>query len=304
MNYTKPPLTFEHQADHLIARGMSGDRDLMITRLKAVNYYRLSGYWYSLRKRNATNPKLRLDGFESGARFDTVWNRYVFDRRLRLIVIDAIERIEIAVRSQLAYHHAHLHGAFAYAIDPGSLPKLNNKEHASFMVRLAEEVKRSKESFVKHFRAKYKGDSHLPVWMVAEVMTFGSVLTFFRGSPHKVKQNVASVFRMPDRVFGTWLLALNAVRNICAHHGRLWNRVLGVKPMIPLIDSYPDWHAPGPVENDRAYVVLTICKHCLNCIAPQSGWPNRLRTFLANSPGIPLRSMGFPPNWELCPIWK
>ncbi len=304
MSYTKPPLTFEQQADHLIARGMRGDRDLMITRLKAVNYYRLSGYWYPFRKPDPTNPKLRIDEFHSGASFDTVWNRYVFDRRLRLLVMDAIERIEVAVRSQLAYHHSHEHGAFAYATDPASMPKLNSRALADFTERLEEEVRRSKEMFVKHFRAKYPSDRFLPVWMVTEVMTFGSVLSFFSGATHRVKQRVATTFNMPDKVFNTWLLSLNAVRNICAHHGRLWNRVLGVKPMIPLIGQYPDWHRPGTVDNSRVYAVLTICKHCLNCIAPQSRWPDRLRGLFAEYPLMPIREMGFPVNWETCPIWK
>ncbi len=50
MKYSKPPLTFEDQADLLISRGMTGNRNDMISRLSAVNYYRLSGYWHTFRK--------------------------------------------------------------------------------------------------------------------------------------------------------------------------------------------------------------------------------------------------------------
>jgi abortive infection bacteriophage resistance protein len=99
----------------------------MRARVSAVNYYRLSGYWYPFR-----NPD---DTFKAGTTFEAVWRRYVFDRRLRLLVMDAVERLEVAVRSQLAYHHAHQHGPFAYASEIASLPKLRPSEYQEFVER-------------------------------------------------------------------------------------------------------------------------------------------------------------------------
>jgi abortive infection bacteriophage resistance protein len=296
MKYTKPPITLDQQADQLLRRGMTGDRSLMVAQLARVNYYRLTAYWLPFRTSDET--------FKPGTTFDEVWNRYVFDRRLRLMVMDATERIEIAVRTQLAFHHAHGHGIFAYADDPKSLPKLNAADRRKFVERVDEETDRSREQFVRHFRTKY-GDAHrhLPVWMVTEVMTFGTILTFFRGCSHHVKKAVATLFQVPAKVFDSWLLTLNAVRNICAHHGRLWNRELGVKPLIPLPPTYPDWHAPVEVDNNRVFAVLTICRHCLQNVAPQSGWADRLRALFTEFPGVPLPSMGFPVDWEKCPIW-
>jgi len=243
MKYAKPPLTIDEQARLLLQRGMTGDPDLIAQRLTAVNYYRLSGYWYTFRDRD--------DSFKPGTTFDLVWNTYLFDRQLRLLVMDAIERIEIAVRSLMAYHHAHKHGAFAYALDLTSLPKMDRDEHDAFLQCISEETNRSRETFVEHFRAKY-GDSnkYLPVWMVTEIMSFGSLLTFFRNSGNRVKTAVAGAFDMPHKVFESWLLSLNTIRNIVAHHARLWNRVLGLKPIIPRIADYPDWHTPVKVENN------------------------------------------------------
>lgn len=297
MKYDKSPLSFDQQVEQLIRRGMVGDRGLMKSRLAAVNYYRLSGYWHPF-----LNPD---NNFKTGTSFETIWNRYVFDRRLRLLVMDAIERIEIAVRSQLACHHANNHDAFAYSDSPKSLPKMTSTEHGDFVTRVQEEVSRSKEQFVKHFQQKY-GDQHsfLPVWMVTEVMSFGTTLTFFRGASHNVKQSVASTFGMPSVVFDSWLLTLNTVRNICAHHGRLWNRENGIKPFIPRLPEYPDWHTPVKVENNRIFAILTICRYCLNRIAPQSRWPQRLQDLLVEFPTIPLPIMGFPANWMRSPIWK
>jgi len=297
MKYSKPPLTINKQVKLLLQRGMKGDPDLIAQRLTTVNYYRLSGYWYTFR-----NPD---DSFKPGTTFDLVWNTYLFDRQLRLLVMDAIERIEIAVRSLMAYHHAHEHGAFAYAEDSSSLPKMSPDDHSKFLARIAEEAERSKEVFVEHFRAKY-GDSnkYLPVWMVTEIMSLGSLLTFFRNSGNKVKTAVADAFGMPHKVFESWLLSLNTVRNIVAHHARLWNRVLGLKPIIPRIADYPDWHTPVKVENKRIFAILTICQHCLSQIAPQSEWRTRFEALLADFPTVPIRYMGFPENWKECPIWR
>ena len=297
MKYAKPPLTLEQQADQLLRRGMAGDRDLMIARLRSVSYYRLSGYWFPFRVAD--------DNFKPGTCFDAVWGRYVFDRRLRLLVMDAIERIEVAVRSQLAHHHSLLHGPFAYATDPKTFPKLLAAKHQEFLGHIAEETQRSRETFVRHFKTKY-GDchQHLPVWMAAEVMAFGTVLTFFRGASHRVKQLVADVFDVPDVVFNSWLLTLNTIRNVCAHHGRLWNRELGIKPMIPRPAEYPDWHHPVAVPGNRVFAVLTICRWCLGRIAPQSRWPDRLHQLLASTTEIPLADMGFPNGWQQCPVWS
>jgi abortive infection bacteriophage resistance protein len=297
VKYAKPWLTLDQQATLLIERGLAGDPEQIKTCLAAVNYYRLSGYLYPFRNSD--------DSFRPGTTFETVWNRYVFDRHLRLLVMDAIERIEVAVRSQLAYHHAQQHGPFGYADDPTSLMGLLPAKRQDFLQRVQEETDRSHETFVAHFRDKY-GDCHpyLPVWMATEVMAFGTVLTFFRGAPHPVKRGVASLFGVPDRVFDSWLLTLNTVRNICAHHGRLWNRVLGNQPMIPRQFKFPDWHRPYSVPSERVFAILTICRYSLTRVAPQSRWSRRFVALLEAYPHIPIREMGFPENWRESPLWK
>lgn len=260
MQYAKPALTFEQQADLLLRRGMSGDRDLMIARLACVNYYRLSGYWYPFR--SAT------DQFVPGTSFDEIWNRYAFDRQLRLLVIDAVERVEITVRTLLAYEHAHAHGPFAYAEEPRTMPNLDAAELGDFLTRVAEEADRSREPFVSHFKQKY-GNCHqyLPVWEATEIMAMGTLVRFFTGATPGVKAAVASRFGVPETVLRSWLLALNAARNISAHHGRMWNRVPGVKPYVPRCHQYPDWHRPVKIENDMVFGLLTICRYCLRVIA-------------------------------------
>lgn len=299
MKYSKPALTHEQQADLLISRGMLGDRDRIISHLSAVNYYRLSGYWHTFRLPSSHQ-------FSSNTTLEKVWTRYVFDRRLRLCVLDALERLEVYFRGQLAYHFAHEFPCpFAYADDPAALPNLSQDRRNRFLAMLADDLESSKEVFVEHFRRQYGNDhAYMPVWVATEIMTFGNLLTMYQGAPNPIKQRIATSLGVHDRVLGSWILSLNTIRNIGAHHSRLWNRVLGTKPMIPAHKNDPNWHVPVAVGNDRVFGVLTILKYCIDRIAPQSSWSERLFDLIDSYSDIPLKSMGFPPAWQSCPIWS
>lgn len=164
MRYTKPFLSLDDQVFRLQGRGMGGDAGFIKDRLESVSYYRLSGYWHPFR----VAPD--KDEFRAGTEFRRVWDQYVFDRRLRLLVMDALERIEVAVRGLVSAHHSRAFGAFGYIRDPSSLPDL--RERHKLFEPLDRELERSQETFVAHFREKYE-DRELPIWMATEVMSFG-----------------------------------------------------------------------------------------------------------------------------------
>lgn len=227
------------QADNLIAKGMSGDRDEMASRLAVVSAHRLAEYW---------EPFIGADGrFAVGTAFDLVWSRYAFDRRLRLLLFDAIERIEICLKSQLMIH-------------------LGNCENVS-------------------------------------KMTFGAMRRCFEtASAKEVKTPIAALFGVHHVVLSSWLESLLLLRNVVAHHGRVWNRQIGAQPKIPKKDAA--WHTPVEVSGDRVFVLLTICRYCLRQIAPQSAWQKRLEKIFADYPEVPLSSMGFPADWQKLSLWK
>lgn len=296
MKYDKPPLSFEEQADLLIKRGLVVDRAFLIDRLKDVNYYRLSGYLYPYRQSG--------DNFKSGITFEKVWRHYTFDRRLRLIVMDAIERFEVSIKTQLIYALAHSTGAFGYAT-ASNFPGLSAEDHGRLIKTITDEAERSKEKFIDHFRDKYGGEhEHLPLWMAGEIMSFGCALTIYRGVSDKIKRNIASHYGIPDVVLTSWLHTINVIRNICAHHSRLWNREFGVKPFIPRKNKYPEWHEPVAIGQNRIFGILTILHYLLKEIAPQSKWKARLCGLLDEYPKISRWSMGFPDNWKDSPLWK
>lgn len=297
MKYAKSALTIEEQVRLLQERGLSGDPKVMAAKLHEVSYYRLSGYTFPFRDAK--------DVFRANTSFDLVWDHYVFDRQLRLLVLDAVERVEISVRTRLAYELAHQRGPFALWDRPSTL-LLSPTERSELLSKLRSEVRQNeKEEFIRHFFQKY-GDAHAdpPIWMLAEVLSFGNVVRLVRTVERPVRDAITARYAVPDEVFISWLRALNFVRNVCAHHGRLWNRVLSYRVLLPKERKYPDWHHPIRIPNDRLFTVTTLLRHLLRLVSPNSEWDTRLHALLAEHPRVSLRSMGFPPNWEQSPLWR
>lgn len=296
MEYCKKPCLLEEQADKLIQRGLLADRGEIIHRLQSVNYYRLSGYLFPFRLNDS-------DQFLPETSLEMIWNRYCFDRRLRVLVIDAIERIEIAVRTQLVYHFTHAHGPFGYS-DDRNLPKLKIGDYLEWRLKLQEEASRSKETFKKAFFDKY-GDTHkeLPLWMLCELMSMGSLLTFFKGVEPAIKQAVGAPWLIPDALLLSWLTSLNAARNLCAHHARFWNRELGYPPMLPQPNKFPLWHGDYKLQTNRCGIILFICRHWLRLISPTSLWHKRIEDLFAEYPDIPRSDMGLSESWAKHPLW-
>lgn len=302
MNYTKMPLSFEGQATRLIGRGLVADQDELIKRLSSVSYYRLSGYLYPFRQPES-------DDYIEGTTLKVVWGRYCFDRRLRVLLLDAIERVEVSIRTQLTYHFSHAHGAFGYC-DERNFPNLKIADYINWRESLLIETSRSKEALKKHFFNKY-GETHrnLPVWMASELMSMGSLLTLLKGVDGGIAGEVSAHFGMADELLLSWLRSLYAARNICAHHSRLWNRVLGYAPSLPQKNKYPHWHLTDVdgkqiLVNDRVGILLMICNSFLRQISPTSRWQERLEQLFAEYSEIPTINLGLPEDWKTHPLWN
>jgi len=185
-----------------------------------------------------------------------------------------------------------------------NLPCLNSVRFSQWIKDMDDESHRSRETFIGHFNRKY-GDFHdrLPIWMIAEIMSFGKMLTLFNGVKDELRRKIAREYGLEDKLLQSWLGAINVVRNICAHHGRLWNRELGYKPLIPRKQKYPDWHVPVEIHNNRIFAILTILRFLLRFVAPTSNWDGRFSKLLLEYPEVSIKAMGFPNDWEQSPIW-
>ena len=257
--------------------------------MQRVSYYRLSAYFL---------PFKEGERFRAGTDFNDVAGLYIFDRKLRLLVLDAIERVEVALRTAVTYEIGHAHGPFGHSDPANFSPRY---DHANFMKELVTEERRAKETFAAHFRRKYTTESHLPVWMATELLSFGTISRLYGGLSPDMKRRIASEYGVPDGQFGSWLHTLSYVRNICAHHKRLWNRQLGVKPQIPRRSLA--W--PHVLQsNERLYCILVMLQHMLNVVSPRCHWRERLFQLFDEHPGVPLASMQVVPDWRTRAIWR
>src|SRR5690554_6690380 len=144
MDFTKPASTWDEQIELLRSRGLRiPDHDQARHYLSHINYYRLTGYWLPFEADHGTHR------FKARASLDDVLNLYIFDREFRLLLLDAIERIEVSLRAQWAYHMAHQHGPHSY-LDAGHATDL--RLHARHLAKLQDEISRSDELFIQHYQ--------------------------------------------------------------------------------------------------------------------------------------------------------
>lgn len=293
--YLKPSLSYDQQADRLIERGLIADKSKLVEILSNISYYHLSAYIYPFKIDNS--DKLQL-----GTTLEQIYRRYRFDRQLRCLVLDALERIETALKTKIVNIFTQQYGAFGY-IDKNNYNGISQGEFEKLLNTIDSEVNRhlkSNEQFVTHYFNKYD-EADLPFWMAAELLTFGSVLTMFRKMHRSIQQQIANEFGVPIVIMESWLLTLNHVRNICAHHARLWNRRLGVRPQIPNTKKHPEWTS---VKNDKPFVVLLMLSQFLRKCAPCSEWRKRIEDLTDEYSDLPLNCMDFPENWKKHVLWR
>jgi abortive infection bacteriophage resistance protein len=294
-SYSKPALTIEQQIAQLRRRGMViTDARLAAHYLNQINYYRLTSYWLPFESNHATHT------FQQDTNFEQVLDLYVFDRELRLLVLDAIERIEVAVRTQLSFQLGHRYGTRPY-LNPDLFKQ--SWDHAKNLRQLQKDAEDSKEAFVQHLLSKYEQPLP-PIWASVEIMTLGQLSKWYANLKSGADRNlVAHAYDCDEINLVSFLHHLTTVRNLCAHHSRLWNREFIFTFKLPrqrpqtLLSSF-NLHA-----SRRIYNTLVMLIYLMNRIAPGHHWRQRLTEMLARHHIAPAR-MGFPDDWKTREIWR
>ena len=296
MKYNKPPTSFSQQVDILESRGMSiPDKNLASHYLSHINYYRLSEYWLPFESNHGDHT------FHPGTTFEQVLAIYILDRELRLLVMDAIERIEISVRTQWAYHFSHRYGPHAYLDSNLFKTKWN---HQANLGKLKYEVAASQETFIQHLRNKYD-ETLPPIWAVVEIMTLRQLSKWFANLTHgKDRNTVAHVYDMDEINLTSYLHHLSTVRNVCAHHSRLWNREFTFTYKLPTKRPQIIVNSLNRNQPRKLYNTLVMLEYLMEKISPGTHWKQRLFELLKKHPVVNPATMGFPENWQALSIWN
>ena len=315
--YNKPVLTIDKQIELLEKRGLSiPDKARTKRHLENVSYYRMSAYMIPYRILDPDGT--RRDQFVPGTSWDDIYNLYKFDRKLRLLVFDAIERIEIALRTQIIYQLSHKYGP--HWQDTPSIfkgPQRNRKTGKTYDVfqdiqnHINEQLTANKKAtFIEHYLHTYDNPPTPPSWMSVELLYFCELSKICQNlNSRSDRTDIAKAFGVKDDgVFCSWLHTLNYVRNICAHHARLWNILLDITP-TKYINKDPDriWLSPSEiqtVQSSKLYYTLCLILYLLQTVNPKTNFRKHFNDLLAKYPNVNVGYMGFPSGWENHQLWK
>ncbi|SCZ67116.1 Abi family protein [Thiohalomonas denitrificans] len=326
--FAKPPLTIEEQLQLLRNRGLTILHEERASRfLEVVSLFRLSPYMRPFQ--HGGNPDHH---FHAGTTLRQIVTRYRFDSDLRSLVMEAVERVEVAARACISNHMAPAYGAHWYSerrhfkreFDHDRLvgelqTKLEQEAHhfrreaeRIQQSRASDETKaeriehRKRDNYFRFYGQTYAEPPLPPSWAALEELSLGALSRLYKGIARDYdRKQIANRFALPQHVFASWLHTLTFIRNCCAHHARLWNRELPLPPKRPKSQSWSLPHAePGqPEPGRRIFVVLLMLAYMMNRIAPDHAWKERLVELLDRYPDAPLGSMGFIGNWKRHPVW-
>ncbi len=292
--YNKPRISSAQELQKLKDLGLIvDDETLALHKLQHYNYYRLAAYWIPFQLNSESRE------FRPGTTFDDILRVYNLDRRLRLIVLDAIERIEVSVRAQWANKLTDMHGTHAH-LDNTIVKDVSRwNDNKSLLTR---EVDRSEDFFITHFKRKYS-DELPPITVVCEVISLGLLSKWYSNlKPLRTRRAIADVYELGESVLESWLHHLTIIRNISAHHSRLWNKNFG--HVMPRHTRKKPKKLTGEfTTNPHIYNSLLILLHMLDVLEVGVQWRKRLVELLIEHEDC-LPKMGFPEGWKNKEIWR
>ena len=263
--------------------------------LRHIGYYRFSAYLYPL----LTTPK-ENHVFKSSATFNQALMMYRFDRHLRLLMFNQIEKIEIAVRSAIVNITSRETGNPFWMTDPSCFYELSLFAKTKQLIDA--ELAKSREDFIEHFRTTYD-EPYPPSWMLAEILPLGVLTRIYDNiKSNQIRKKIAQEFALTIPVFMSWLTIITVTRNNCCHHSRVWNRTFALRALTMRRMTRP-WIATS-VNQQKVYFSLCIIKYFLDIISPNTDMKSKIDALLTNYPDIDIAAMGFPLGWENEPLWQ
>lgn len=304
----KTPSSIADQIALLKQRGMLfNDEQSAHHFLENISYYRLKGYWWDMQ------DDIALHTLKPNTYFEDIIERYNFDRRLRLILFDAIERIEIALRTKMIYHLSLAYGSLWYLdsnlFETTSLPSNPSVTiHQNTIVELNKEFNRSQEIFIKDQRRRYPNQD-VDAWKILEVASMGTLSKLYKNLKHQLPEKATIAKEMGLNLhseLSSWLEAITYVRNIIAHHSRLWSRNMVKIPVEKINNPKSDWLNSSllPVQNKKPFLIITSMIYLCNEVTPNHQIKSKILNLFALNSNLPIYKLGFLNYWQKHPIWK
>ena len=277
--------------------------------LKNISYYRLKGYWWDMQ------TDYTLHTLKPNTYFEDIIERYNFDRHLRLILFDAIERIEIALRTKMIYHLSVSYGGLWYlnpALFEATTIKLNDGTvktiHQNTLDELQKEFNRSQEIFVKDHRNRFP-NKNADAWKTLEVASMGTLSKLYKNLKHQLPEKAAIAKEMGLNLhneLSSWLEAIAYVRNIIAHHSRLWSRNMVKRPTDQLKNPIGQWFVNPitEVQTKKPFLIISSMVYLCNMVTPGHQIKSKILDLFKNNPNVPIYKLGFLNNWQNEPLWK
>lgn len=298
MKYEKRPTTIKEQIKTLSERGLLiEDYKKAESYLSNISYYRLRAYTYPFQDNNDSNHP-----FIKEVSFNRIIDLYIFDRRLRILIFNAIEKIEIALRTKIVYHFSLSHGSHFYENEKLYRDLRKFDEDIS---NLESEIDRSTEDFIKHYKGKYDNPVNPPAWMSLEIVSMSLLSRIYSNlARSKEKVAVAKEFGLPTiEIAENWFRVISNLRNACAHHSRIWNRRFIVGVILPKNPSN-SFLENIKIRNNKIYAYLAIIQYFLRIISPDSEFSVNLRELINTCPLGQIKEMGFPEDWIKEELWN
>ncbi|MFY8020916.1 MAG: Abi family protein [Bacteroidia bacterium] len=304
----KPPFTIAEQLALLKQRGLLFQNEKIASQyLKNISYYRLKGYWWDMQEDTA------LHYFKSNSYFEDVIRRYNFDRQLRLILFDAIERIEIGLRTKMTYQLSHSFTGLWY-LDTSifedtshTINGIRKSIHLHTLDELKKEFNRSQEVFIKDHRNRFP-NLDADAWKIMEVASLGTLSKLYKNLQHQLPEKSRIAKEMGLNLhseLSSWLESITYVRNIIAHHSRLWNRNMVKRPVEHLNNPSGNWftHPLVQSQSKKPYLIISCMIYLCNHLSPEHPIKTKILELISKNPNLPVYKLGFINDWRNEPLW-
>ncbi|KAA6302887.1 MAG: hypothetical protein EZS26_001057 [Candidatus Ordinivivax streblomastigis] len=307
MKYTKQPLSIGQQIAKLKSRGLIIDNEnIAANYLSNISYYRLRAYTYPFQNNEDKEEDHRF--IREDINFNDLIDLYCFDRRLRVLIFNAVEKIEIAIRTKIVYEYAIETKNSHWFLEENLY--FNLEDYDNVIDDIEEEINRSNEDFIKHYNNKYDNPNLPPAWMTLEVLSFGTLSRMFACMDSKSEPNkrIAKAFGLPNSfILENWMHTISVLRNCCAHHSRIWNRRFPVRAKLSYntINPFIDRETIKTLRDNKLFASLCCIKYILDIISPCSDFKKNLTDILSKGGRLlKIKDMGFPDNWMFLDVWK